>query len=277
MAEITPLLVKKLRDKTGLGVSACKRALEASSGDLDKAVEELRKAGLAAATKKADRAAHEGLVGFAETDVGYGFVEVNCETDFVAKNERFVSFLKKVAEAVANLKENDASSLLGKKPPGDTSMTVDEMRMELIQQLGENIQIRRIEFWEKKSNTSIGVYVHMDGMVMSAVELSAPQKQKAARDVGMHIVAESPEYVQEGDVPEELIRKEREIAEIQASGKPAAVVEKIVSGKLAGYFDQYCLLNQKYIRDSSLTIRDLLQKSSADMTVVRFLRWSRGE
>ncbi len=282
MSNVTPQLIKALRERTGVGMGKCKVALEEAGGDLEKAIENLRKAGLASAVKRAGREANEGLIGIGESDKAIALVEVNSETDFVAQNEKFRQFLKDVATEAAELQPESIDAFLAQKCKHDPSLTIDEYRALIVQSLGENIQIKRVKIFPKSSDLSVGVYSHMGGKIATAVEMSGGSGNEAlARDIAMHIAAESPSYLQPEDVPSEVKEKEKEIGRSQVQGKPENIIEKILEGKLKAFFDQVCLLNQKYVKDSSTTIQELLEKESktAGKTfgVKCFLRWQVGE
>lgn len=282
MSKITPQLIKQLRERTGVGMGKCKVALEEAAGDIEKAIENLRKQGMASAVKKEGREANEGLVGIGESGAAMSIIEVNSETDFVAQNEKFKQFLKDVANEAAELQPSSLEEFLNEKCKHDTSITVDEYRALIVQSLGENIQIRRLKILPKSGDCSIGVYSHMGGKIVAVVELSGGGGNEIlARDIAMHVAAEAPDYLTEGDVPSEIKEREREIGRSQVQNKPEAIIEKIVEGKLKAFYDQFCLMNQKYVKDSALTIGELLEKESkaAGKTfgVKRFLRWQVGD
>ena len=282
MSNITPQLIKELRGRTGVGMGKCKVALEEAGGDIEKAIENLRKAGMASAVKKEGREANEGLIGIGESDSAISLVEVNSETDFVAQNEKFKQFLKDIAAEAAELKSDDLDAFMKEKCKHDTSITIDEYRALIVQSLGENIQVKRLHVIPKSADISIGVYSHMGGKIVTAVVLTGGAGNEAlARDVAMHIAAEAPEYLSPEDVPEKIKEREREIGRSQVQNKPENIIEKILEGKLKAYFDQFCLLNQKYIKDNSMSITELLAKESKEagktLAVQSFLRWQIGD
>ncbi len=282
MSKVTAELVKELRERTGVGMAKCKVALDEAHGDLDKAIESLRKQGLASAVKKEGREAKEGLISIGESDKAVAFVEVNSETDFVAQNDKFRHFIRDLANEAAELLPKSLETFLGHKSKNDPSLTIDEYRALMVQSLGENIQVKRLKTLLKNADVSIGVYSHMGGKIITAVELTGGRGNEIlARDIAMHIAAESPEYLKAEDVPEEINEREREIGRSQIKGKPADIVEKIVEGKLKAFYDQFCLLNQKYVKDNAVTIKELLAAESKatakHLEIKHFLRWQVGE
>ena len=281
MSNVTPQLVKELRERTGVGMAKCKVALDEANGNLDKAIENLRKQGLASAVKKEGREANEGLIGIGESDKAVAFVEVNSETDFVAQNEKFKQFISDLANEAAEILPKSLEAFLAHKCKHDASLTIDEYRALIIQSLGENILVKRVKTLLKNSEVSIGVYSHMGGKIITAVELTGGRGNEIlARDIAMHVAAEAPEYLTAEDVPEEIKEREREIGRSQIKGKPAEIVEKIVEGKLKAFYDQFCLLNQKYVKDNSMTIAELLASESKTAKkhfgIKSFLRWQVG-
>lgn len=282
MSNVTSEMIKELRELTGVGMTKCKEALEEARGDLDKAIEYLRKAGIASAVKKEGREANEGLIGIGESEDAIALIEVNTETDFVAQNEKFKKFLKDLANEAAILQPTSLEIFLSQKCKHDPSLTIDQYRALIIQGLGENIQIKRLKILHKKEDRSIGVYSHMGGKIVTAVELSGGSGHEAfAREIAMHVAAEAPEYLAIEDVPEEIKERERNIARSQVKNKPENIVGKIIEGKLKGFYDQFCLLNQKYIKDNTITIAGFLQKESKTakktFAILSFYRWQIGE
>lgn len=282
MSNVTPQLIKELRERTGVGMGKCKSALEESGGDLDKAIENLRKAGMASAVKKEGREAKEGLIGIGESDNAIAIVEVNSETDFVAQNEKFRQFLRDISLEAAQLQPETLESFVQQKCKQDPSLTIDEYRALIVQSLGENIQIRRLAVLEKTDDVSIGVYSHMGGKIVTSVTLTGGSgNETLARDIAMHVAAEAPDYLALDDVPEDIIEREKDIGRSQIKGKPENIIEKILEGKLRAFYDQVCLLNQKYIKDNSMSISDLLARESKEagktFAIQSFLRWQVGE
>jgi len=276
--KVTPKMVQELRERTGVGMSKCKEALDLADGDLEKAIEILRKKGMAAAVKKEGREAKEGLIGVGESDRAVALVEVSAETDFAIQNEKFKRFLNDVALEAALCQEADLAAFLKKTYSKDASLTIDAFRALAVQSIGENIQIRRLILFTKNPEISLGVYSHMRGKIVSVVELSGGSgSEELARSIAMHIAAESPDYLRPEDVPSSLREKEEEIARSQIKNKPENIVLKIVDGKLKAFYDQVCLLNQKYIKDPTLTIEQLVaaeaKRAGKPLAIRRFIRW----
>ncbi len=281
MTDITLSMIKELRDRTGVGMSKCKEALVASNGDIEDAIAYLRKAGMAAAAKKEGRATKEGLIGFVVSDDVVAFVEVNAETDFVVKNDGFQEFISNIADEVAMTCPDSLEAFMEQKYSKDSSMTIDNYRASIVQSIGENVQIKRIYFVKKSTNTSIGVYSHMKGKLVTAVELEGSEGEEAmAKDIAMHVAAEAPEYLAEADVPEAAKLREEDIAREQVKGKPETIIEKIIAGKMNSFYDRECLLRQAFVKDPSLTIANLIEQRSKEVgksvIVKRFLRWTVG-
>ena len=265
MANITAEMVKELREKTGVGMMDCKKALVESDGNMDLAIENLRKAGIAKAAKKAGRTAKQGcIVGLIEDNVGV-MVELLCETDFAASNERFRAFAAAVAQRVAREYSVD----------GDVSQSVAEKEKagitELIAVIGENMQLRRALRWQATGKLSS--YVHMGGRIVVLAETAGEAPPNTLADMCMHIAAFSPRYIGPGDVPADVLAKEKEIAAAQVVGKPANIVDKIVMGKLSKWYTETCLLQQPWVRDDKTS----LAKVAPALKVQRFLRWQVGE
>ena len=267
--------VLSLREKTGAGLIDCKRALVESNGDLEEAVSILRKKGVASAAKKAGRDAGEGLVAQSlSEDQSKGIlVEVNCETDFVAKNDDFVSFVSDVAR---QLLENP-------------DVDLEAQRIEQVAKIGENIRITRSTTLSPVSTGLVESYVHTGGKVAVLLALGTSTSESAnstgvralAKDLCMHIAATSPVCVSRDDIPAELVSKEKEIAIAQAEGKPPQAIEKIVQGKLDKYFSNSCFLEQPFVKDPDHSIKGLLEKTGkeigAELTVEKFVRFQVGE
>lgn len=282
MAAITPALIKELRDRTGVGMGKCKEALEEANGDIELAISNLRKAGMASAVKKEGRATNEGVVVFAEKGDVIAIVEVNAETDFVVKNERFQEFAKDIAAEAAAINPETLEAFLAHTYSKDPSLTIDQFRATVVQAIGENIQIRRVLTLRKTPETSLGLYSHLGGKIATVVELSGSNKEEAlAKDIAMHVAAASPDYLNPEQVPAQVIEQEKEIAKTQLAGKPANIIEKILEGKVSAFFDQVCLTNQKYIRDDSLSVNELVaargKESGHPLKLTGFWRWSVGQ
>jgi elongation factor Ts len=281
MTQVTAQLVKELRDRTGIGVSKCKEALEQAGGDIDLAIENLRKSGMAAAIKKEGRATKEGIIKTAAHGNHVALVEINAETDFVVKNERFQEFAQQIADEIAQTAPKDLASFLQQKSVKHPPHTIDECRASLVQTLGENIQIKRCEIVKKKPDMSIGVYSHAGGKLVTLVAITGSNSvDELAKEIAMHVAAESPEYLTHEEVPREVIEKEKEVAKAQIKNKPANILEKILEGKLNAYYNQVCLVQQPYIKDSSLSIAALVANKGKEigknLQVSYFLRWSIG-
>jgi elongation factor Ts len=279
--KVTPDMVKKLRERTGVGMGKCKEALDQASGDMEKAIEFLRKAGMASAVKKEGRETNEGLIGSGEGNEAVALVEVNAETDFVTQNEKFKQFLRDIAHEAAESKAATLDALLQRPYSKDASITLDQHRALIMQSLGENIQVRRILMLPKTQDTSVGIYSHMGGKIVALVVLAGGHGQEAlARDIAMHVAAEAPEYLRAGEIPQEVRIKEEDIARSQVTGKPEDIANRIVEGKFKAYCDEVCLLCQKYVKDNTLSVGSLLEKESQrlgkQISVAAFYRWNVG-
>lgn len=282
MATITPAMIKELRDRTGVGMGKCKEALEEAKGDMELAIANLRKAGMASAVKKEGREAKEGMIGTAENGQTVAVVEVNAETDFVTKNDRFKQFLDHIAQEVAKTNPSSLETFLQQKYSKDPSLTIDQYRATVIQAIGENIQIKRLLTFKKTGDRSLGIYSHLGGKIVTLVEITGSgNEENLAKDIAMHIAAAAPEYLSPEKVPQEVINNERDIARGQIQGKPANIIEKIVDGKVNAYYDSACLVRQKYIRDDTITITDLVNRRAKEtgkpLTVTNFIRWNVGQ
>ena len=267
MAEITSSLVKELRERTGLGMMDCKKALQAADGDIEKAIEDLRKESGLKAAKKAGRTAAEGLVltKIAE-DGSYGVVvEVNSETDFAARNEQFVDFANTVLETVFSKKEANVDSLL--------AAGLEQERQTMVQEIGENITVRRAHLVE---GDVVGAYVHSNSKIAVLVALKGGEEE-LAKDVAMHVAAVNPMVVAAEDVPADVLSKESEIYSAQAaeSGKPADIVEKMVSGRLRKFVEEVSLLEQAFVKDPDTKVGKLVKDGGAE--VASFIRFEVGE
>lgn len=270
---ITAALVKELRERTGAGMMECKKALVETDGDIDAAIELMRKQGMAKADKKAGRVAAEGVIEVACSDDGktVALVEVNSETDFVAKDENFLSFSKAVAAVALAEKPVDAAALSALSLDGQT---VDEARQALIAKIGENITVRRCQVIECRGDV-LGVYSH--GVRIGVVVDLKGGDEDLARDLAMHIAASRPVCVSQDDVPAELVEKEKEIVTAQAaeSGKPAEIIEKMVTGRINKFLNEISLLGQPFVKDPDQKIEKLLKSAGAE--VVSFTRLEVGE
>jgi elongation factor Ts len=277
---ISAASVKELREKTGAGMMDCQRALQEANGDLEEAVKILRKKGLSAAAKKAGRAAREGLVAIAVTEGNLrgGMVELNCETDFVARTEQYQAFAQALAEQVAADGTGDVEKVKATRYIGDPLHTVAEAIASQIATIGENILLSRAGFLVAGQGTRIGSYLHMGGKIGVLVEISGSADDETAKDVAMQVAAAEPRYVSREAVPAEVVREELEIAKAQAasSGKPAQVIEKIAQGKLGKFYEQVCLVDQAFVKNPEQKVSDVLA-ARGGVAVKGFLRFKLGE
>lgn len=279
--EITPALVKELRDRTGIGLGKCKEALEEAGGDINVAIDNLRKKGMATAVKKEGRETKEGIIKTKENGTAIALIEVNAETDFVVRNENFVKFAENLAEEVIKHPAISVEEFLKQKFSKDPKQTIDEYRAHIVQTLGENIQIRRVEIFKKQNDRSLGLYSHGGGKLVTLVEISGSnQEEDLAKEIAMHVAAESPEYLNKDEVPERVIAHEKEIASAQMKGKPANIIDKIVEGKLKSYFEQVCLENQHFVKDPQTRVGELVEKKAKQagksLKITQFIRWKVG-
>lgn len=270
---ISASLVKELRERTGAGMMECKKALEVSNGDLDLAIEELRKSGRAKADKKAGRIAAEGAIAIAEAGNQAAMIEVNSETDFVARDSNFTSFVKALADTVLQTQITDPTAIANEKLIG-FDKTVEEARHELVIKVGENVQLRRIVISNPEAQ-SVGSYLH-GNRIGVIVELDTENKE-LARDIAMHIAASRPLVIAPEHVSEEILAKEKEIYTAQAasSGKPQDIIEKMVAGRVKKYLDEVSLVGQPFVKEPDVTVGSLLNKHRAK--VLAFYRFEVGE
>ena len=284
MAEITAAMVKQLRDETGAGMMDVKKALTEANGDQEEARKILRKKGLASAAKKAGRVASEGAVqAYTSGNTGV-LVEVNCETDFVARTDQFRAFVDEVAKLIAKSKATTVEQLANEAWNGDT---VAQKTQALIAAIGENVTIRRFARYEAPQGGTIASYIHAGGKVGVMVELvankDAGNAAAVARDVAMHIAASEPRFVSRDQVTQKDLDTEREIARDAAlkSGKPENIVQRMVEGKVESYYKDNCLVYQPWIREPKKSIGDLIKEASAkvgeNIQVRRFVRFQMGE
>ena len=272
---ITADLVKQLREKTGAGMMDCKKVLTETDGNMEKAAELLRERGIAKAAKKSSRIAAEGLVcAYVTSDKKVGSViEVNAETDFVAKNEEFRTFVNDLAKQVAEKNPSDVADLLTQEYL-DSGKTVQEVLTDKIATIGENMSIRR--FVRYQAEGLVESYIHGDGKIGVLVNFKKG-KEEVAKDVCMQIAAARPEYLNREAVPEERVKKEMEILKAQAmnEGKPAEIAEKMVQGRIGKFYGEICLLDQEFVKDPSMKVNQVL--SSNDSEIVEFARIEKGE
>lgn len=274
MATITAEQVKDLRERTGAGFMECKRALEAANGDVETAIENMRKAGTAKAAKKADRTAAEGVIviKISADQKNAVMIEINCETDFVARDQNFTQFANQVAEQALQARISDVNALAN-LPYQNSQNTIEQVRQELVAKLGENVQIRRLVFIH--SDGTIGFYKH--GEKIGALVQLANNDAQLGKDLAMHIVASHPQALHPEDVSAEAVAKEKEIfsAQAQASGKPAAIIEKMIDGRIQKFLNEVSLLGQPFVKDPAQTVGDLVKK--ANTKVIGFVRYQVGE
>jgi elongation factor Ts len=272
---ITASLVKQLRDITNAGMMECKKALEATEGNLEAAVEHMRKSGMAKAAKKAGRTAAEGAIAIqlSSNQKTACMVEGNCETDFVARDQHLLQFVQTIAERVLASQVNDIDSLLALPYQTGSEKTIEQVRQELVAKLGENIQVRR--FIRMESSGIVGFYKHGDRIGV-LVQLDVPNAE-LGKDIAMHIAATNPQALSPEDIAPELVAKEREIFVAQASnsGKPAAIVEKMVDGQVKKFLNENSLLSQPFVKNPEETVADLLKAANAK--VLTFVRYEVGE
>lgn len=267
MSNISASQVKELREKTGLGLMDCKKALEEANGDLDLAIEELRKSSGLKASKKSSRSAADGLIGIKSFEGRSFMVEINCETDFVARDDSFNGFMEEVLEIVSSNADKDLQELLDE--------SIEEQREKLVQKLGENIVVRRIASSDNNADSS-GVYLHSNNKIGTIVSLQGGSEE-VAKDIAMHAAATDPMAISPSDIPADVIEKEREIykAQSEESGKPEDIVEKMIEGKIRKFLSEVSLTEQDFVKDPNKTINDLLKDSNA--SIVSFTRFEVGE
>ena len=272
---VTAAQVKELRERTGAGMMECKKALEVTDADIERAVEELRKTGRAKADKKSSRIASEGIVFALTTPDGKQalLLEVNSETDFVARDEHFLKFVKAVAETALAAKLQEVDLLATMVLAGEEKTTVEEARQVLVSKVGENIHIRRVVYIPTANG--VGAYLHSNRIGV-LVELDSHQPD-LAKDIAMHIAACKPLVVSPEDVSSTLVAKEKEIylAQVANSGKPQEIIEKMVNGRLKKFLDEISLAGQPFVKDPTMTVADLLNKHRAK--VIKFTRFEVGE
>ncbi len=270
---ITAAMVKELRERTGSGMMECKKALVETNGDMEKAIENMRKSGLAKADKKSGRTAAEGTIGIKVADDGKtaAMVDVNCETDFVAKGDDFTNFVNDIANTLLTTDVDNNEQLAEMKL--SSGETVDEVRRALIAKLGENITVRRFEKYTVEGG--VGSYLH-GSKIGVIVELKNADSD-LGKDIAMHVAAINPAHVSADDVPQEAIDKEKDIFTAQAleSGKPAEIVEKMITGRIKKFLGEITLEGQAFVKDDKTTVGNLLK--SKDNAVIRFTRFEVGE
>ena len=273
MAAITASLIKELRERTGVGMMDCKKALNEADGDIELAIENLRKAGAAAAEKKAGRIAAEGVIATAQSEDGsvVALAEVNSETDFVAKDASFKAFADSVAQAVIDAAPADVEAL-NAASVGDSS--VEEARQALITKIGENLSVRRFERVNADGG-NLGVYLH--GAKIGVIAKLKGGSVDLAKDIAMHVAASRPNCISDADMPEALLAKEKEIfiAQAKESGKPDNIIEKMIEGRMKKFLKENTLLGQAFVKDPEQSVGQLLKANNAE--VIGFTRLEVGE
>ncbi|MCG0237995.1 MAG: translation elongation factor Ts [Firmicutes bacterium] len=291
MAEITAAMVKELREKTGAGMMDCKKALEEAGGDINRAIDILREKGLAAAAKKAARVAAEGLIAAHVSGDGKvgALVEVNCETDFVARNEEFRTFALTLARQVAEKAPADLEALLKQPYAGGDGVTVEEFVKGLVAKIGENQSVRRFVRMAVDGEGVVHHYIHGGtdagrvGVLVQVAGSSAPAVHELAHELCLQIASMRPQYLRREEVPEEVLEHERQVQRQKAlnEGKPEKIVDRIVQGQIEKFFRENVLLEQAWVKDDKKKIADLVreysQKVGAELQVVRFARFEVGE
>lgn len=287
---ITAALVKELRETTGVGMMECKNALKETEGDIQAAVKILRERGQAKAAKKADRAANEGVIFAQIAECGKSgiILEVNCETDFVAKNDNFQAFVADVAGTIADGGADSAEAALAlSKGEG----TLDEFIKTKVLEMGENLQLPRVARFEVDGEGAVASYIHLGGKVGVLIEVGAEKAESSSsdafrdlvKDLTLHIAASAPAGLAREDIPAELVEAEKDIfrKQMEGAGKPADILEKIIEGKLGKFYSEQCLLEQGFIREPDTTIKALLEAKSKELgdtlSIRRFIRFGLGE
>ncbi len=284
--DISAKIVMELRQVTGAGMMDCKKALAAVEGDMEKAIDFLREKGLAAAAKKASRIAAEGLVASAiEGNVG-ALVEVNCETDFVAKNDEFKSLAEDIARTIVKNNPADVEALLAAKFAGDEGKTVSEIVTEKIAKIGEKIDVRRFVRYDAGESGLVDSYIHMGGKVGVLIEAkgvsSSDDVSEVLHDCALQVAAASPvaaEYVRRDEVRAEHLDHEKEILAAQArnEGKPENIIQKMVEGRVAKFYKDVCLLEQLFVKNGDLNVMQMIDQKAKGMEIVRFTRYKMGD
>ncbi|WP_026858400.1 translation elongation factor Ts [Jeotgalicoccus psychrophilus] len=271
---ISAKLVKELRDKTGAGMMDCKKALVETDGDIDKAIDYLRENGIAKAAKKADRIAAEGAVYIAAEGNEAVIVEINAETDFVARNESFQELVKKIAAHILATKPADVEALYNSEIDGET---VTSIMNNAVSTIGENLNIRRFAVETKTDNDSFGQYMHMGGRIGVLTVVEGTTDETIAKDVAMHAAALNPKYVSRDQVDQAELDHEREVLRQQAlnEGKPEKIVDKMVEGRVRKYLEEICIVDQPFVKDSDQTVQQYLDSKNA--SIRSFVRYELGE
>ena len=277
---ITAQAVTELRDRTGAGMMDCKKALTETGGDLEEAIKYLRTKGLAAAAKKAHRTASDGVVVVTGDENAMVVLELNCETDFVARNPDFVTFAEALAGQALSSGAADVGELKAQTFSGDAEHTVEEAVSQKVATIGENVVLNRLTRIEAEEGNTLNSYVHGGGKIGVVVEGSGGVSAEALHDVALHVAAAEPRFVNRDEVTEDLLALEREIALKQSieAGKPEEIAKKIVAGKMEKFFVSEVLLEQAFAKDPDKSVKQYLQESAGeDATIVRFVRFKLGE
>ena len=274
MAQITASLVKELRERTGAGMMDCKKALTQTDGNIDAAIDYLRENGIAKAAKKADRIAAEGLSYIEVKGNKAVILEINSETDFVAKNEKFVALVKNVAEAILAAEPKTLEEALQVEAQGGT---VEAVINEGIATIGEKLSLRRFEVVSKTDADAFGAYSHMGGRIGVLTLVEGSTDEEAAKDVAMHIAALAPKYLDESEVPADVLEHEKKVLTEQAlnEGKPANIVEKMIVGRINKFLEEITVVNQKFVKDDSFTVEKFLASKGGKLA--KFVRYEVGE
>ena len=274
MAQITASLVKELRERTGAGMMDCKKALTQTDGDIEAAIDYLRENGIAKAAKKADRIAAEGLSYIEVKGNKAVILEINSETDFVAKNEKFVALVKNVAEAILAAEPATLEEALQVEAQGGT---VEAVINEGIATIGEKLSLRRFEVVTKSDADAFGAYSHMGGRIGVLTLVEGSTDEEAAKDVAMHIAALAPKYLDESEVPADVLEHEKKVLTEQAlnEGKPANIVEKMIVGRINKFLEEITVVKQKFVKDDSFTVEKFLESKGGKLA--KFVRYEVGE
>ena len=274
MAQITASLVKELRERTGAGMMDCKKALTQTDGDIDAAIDYLRENGIAKAAKKADRIAAEGLSYIEVKGNKAVILEINSETDFVAKNEKFVALVKNVANAILEAEPKSLEEALQVQAEGGT---VEAVINEGIATIGEKLSLRRFEVLTKTDADSFGAYSHMGGRIGVLTLVEGSTDEQAAKDVAMHIAALAPRYLDESEVPADVLEHEKKVLTEQAlnEGKPANIVEKMIVGRINKFLEEITVVKQKFVKDDSFTVEKFVASKGGKLA--KFVRYEVGE
>ena len=274
MAQITASLVKELRERTGAGMMDCKKALTQTDGDIDAAIDYLRENGIAKAAKKADRIAAEGLSYIEVKGNKAVILEINSETDFVAKNEKFVALVKNVAEAILAAEPATLEEALQVEAQGGT---VEAVINEGIATIGEKLSLRRFEVVSKTDSDAFGAYSHMSGRIGVLTLVEGSTDEEAAKDVAMHIAALAPKYLDESEVPADVLEHEKKVLTEQAlnEGKPANIVEKMIVGRINKFLEEITVVKQKFVKDDSFTVEKFVASKGGKLA--KFVRYEVGE